>query len=234
MKSYIAISGTGRAGTTFLLNLFHELNLDVGDVHPSQLSSSSFGGLEHSFLDNNLPYIVKSPALCDHIDVIVNSSNISLDLLIIPIRDLHDAAESRRRVTRIGDFYGGVLGHFSLLPHLQENLLAKKFYRLVFFASYASIPIVFLHFPKFAQDKKYLYSCINSFLTQQGIDYCKFSKAFDVVYKPDRIHSFESKTSFFRVCFDFWISLVLFFKFRINRFRVMLKIRHRFSRFFHK
>ena len=35
LKRHTAISGTGRAGTTFLISLFHELGLDVGNINPN-------------------------------------------------------------------------------------------------------------------------------------------------------------------------------------------------------
>ena len=46
LKRHTAISGTGRAGTTFLISLFHELGLDVGNINPNELSTLSYGGLE--------------------------------------------------------------------------------------------------------------------------------------------------------------------------------------------
>ena len=110
MKRHTAISGAGRAGTTLLISLFHELDLDVGDINHNELSNLSYGDLELNICDENAPYKVKSPTLCGQIETIVNSSEVTLDLLIIPIRDRSEAAESRHRVTRLGNYYGGIWG----------------------------------------------------------------------------------------------------------------------------
>ena len=227
LKRHTAISGTGRAGTTFLISLFHELGLDVGDINPNKLSTLSYGGLELNIFDEDAPYIVKSPALCDQIEIIVGSKEVTLDLLIIPIRDLRDAAESRRRVTRLGHYYGGILGSFSLLPGIQENLLSKKLYKLVYFASSASIPIIFLQFPKFAKEKEYLYSNLEKFLLSKKINYSQFSTAFEKMYKAERIHKFSSKLNIIQILGDLYLTIILILKSCTNRIRVILKIKQR-------
>ena len=65
------ISGTGRAGTTFLMQLFTELGLDTGFKRVSDNKSyfpTARAGLEQDLFDRKGPRIVKSPFLCDHVD----------------------------------------------------------------------------------------------------------------------------------------------------------------------
>ena len=99
-----------RAGTTFLISIFHELALDVREINTNELSNLSNGDLELNIFDENAPNIVNSTALCGQIETVVNSSEVTLGLVIIPTRDLSEAAESRRRVTRLGNYYGGIWG----------------------------------------------------------------------------------------------------------------------------
>jgi hypothetical protein len=60
-KHHVIISGTGRAGTTFLVQLLTELGLDTGfpDAH-SQIFPNCNAGMEYDIRDPKAPYIVKS------------------------------------------------------------------------------------------------------------------------------------------------------------------------------
>ena len=66
-KHHIIIAGTGRAGTTFLVQLFTELGLDTGfskEDFLTKIDPISHGGLERSLDDANyekLPRVIKSP-----------------------------------------------------------------------------------------------------------------------------------------------------------------------------
>jgi len=75
IRSHIVITGTGRAGTTFLVQLLTHLGLDTGfDVDTIDLSPIARASLETDIRDPNAPYIVKSPFLCDLAEEVVASS----------------------------------------------------------------------------------------------------------------------------------------------------------------
>ena len=61
-KNHIIISGTGRVGTTFLVQLFTALGLDTGF---SDLASDVFAnchaGMEWDIRHPDAPYIIKKP-----------------------------------------------------------------------------------------------------------------------------------------------------------------------------
>src|SRR2546426_1129889 len=100
-KHHIIISGTGRAGTTFLVHLFTELGFDTGFTDcTSAIDPNCNGGMEWDIRDPHAPYIIKSPWLCDYLDEVLESGQYIIDHAIIPTRDLYSAAESRRDVTR--------------------------------------------------------------------------------------------------------------------------------------
>jgi hypothetical protein len=67
-KRHVIISGTGRAGTTFLVQLLTELGLDTGltDSH-TDIFENCNAGMEKDLREPDAPYIVKSPFLCDYL-----------------------------------------------------------------------------------------------------------------------------------------------------------------------
>ncbi|MEA5412634.1 hypothetical protein VB737_12735 [Synechococcus sp. BA-120 BA3] len=132
MRHHVVITGTGRSGTTFLVELLTRLRLDTGwDVENIKETSSSQplrpgmlqsqadvldkgfvypswdpiarAGLEKSIFDPAAPYIVKSPGISNFIAKVLADDRIQLDHVFIPIRDLQAAAESRRMVVRINE-----------------------------------------------------------------------------------------------------------------------------------
>ena len=101
VNSHILIGGTGRAGTTMLVQLFTILGFDTGftveqvtkDVNPV-----SRAGLEFRLNGDKLPHVIKSPWLSEDIQDALDQDRIRVESAIVPIRDLFSAAESRRRV----------------------------------------------------------------------------------------------------------------------------------------
>ena len=103
-RKHIVISGTGRAGTTFLVELLTNLGLETG-YEPSQMNhhqTTGRAGLENNLKSDDCPYIAKDPWFCDYADEILNRDDIVIEHIFIPVRNLAAAAESRRMVTREG------------------------------------------------------------------------------------------------------------------------------------
>jgi hypothetical protein len=193
-KHHIIISGTGRAGTTFLVQLFTVLGFDTGFNDISAVSPHSNAGMEWDIRIEGAPHIIKSPWLCDYLDDVLEESDIVIDHAIIPIRHLGAAAESRRDVSRRtdknlypGDIPGG-LWHTNN-PHDQDAILAGKLYKIVFTLAKRDIPMTLLHFPRFIHDPEFLYRKIGA--TLQGMKYERFLEAFLQVARPDLIHVFH-------------------------------------------
>jgi hypothetical protein len=128
-------------------------------------------GLERRLsADPTTPYVVKDPwlfAYCDQLDM----STIHIDTLIVPMRGLMSAAESRVHQERMAlseqtparDFaaaqvaagtVGGVL--YSLDVVDQARLLAVAFHNLLEWAVRNELPLVLLEFPRLAEDREYL------------------------------------------------------------------------------
>lgn len=178
-ERHLYIAGTGRAGTTFLVRYLTELGLEtILSRNPEAfVDSNANAGLEIAPPDlhrADAPYVVKSPWLGFVIDDILEQGSLPADGVIIPVRDLRQAAASRlileyqaalREAPWLGELksplpvWGRVPG--GLLHSLNEidaqRTLAVSFHHLVERLIREGIPITFLHFPRFVTDSDYLY-----------------------------------------------------------------------------
>jgi hypothetical protein len=201
IRRHVIISGTGRTGTTFLVQLLTELGLDTGFSHPyAKFCEDRRAGMESELWKNpSAPYIVKSPGLCEDLDTILKNENVAIDHAIIPIRDLYSAAESRREVARKGrrkflipQRFLGFRKWLIRRPEDQEKVLAQRFYRLVHTVAEHSIPMTVLFFPRLAKDAGYLFEKLSFLLND--ISYEKFTEAFQKISRPELIHEFAANS----------------------------------------
>lgn len=178
MKHHLLIAGTGRAGTTFLVQYLHGCGLETHLTHKpgASLHQDANAGLEDLPIDGKpLPYVIKTPWLFEFIDRLLQKDDIAIDVVLLPMRDLVEAAASR--VTReMGSRYsslrdpavldectqwetwgktaGGVV--YSLNPIDQARILAVGFHQLTHALAKREIPIVFLDFSRMIEDGDYL------------------------------------------------------------------------------
>lgn len=203
----IFISGTGRAGTTFLVQLLTDLGLDTGysrkrAAEDTGESAEGFfatarAGVERDIFAADNPLIVKSPYLCDHVDDLLKAG-IGISHIIIPVRNLHDAAESRRFVQREttgnsnGDSVAGGLWDTSDAQS-QEAVLAMKLARLIEAATRNEIPLTLLSFPRLVRDSDYTYEKL-AFLFP-FTSRARFRKKFTSRQRLDWVHDFSDAES---------------------------------------
>lgn len=207
MRRHVVISGTGRAGTTFLVALLTNLGFDTGfsEKEIERLKSETArAGLEHDIREEGSPYIIKSPWFCDYAGDVLARKDIVIEHVFIPVRDLDAAAESRkfvhrntilkeklwRRIKR--KFFStnvkGGLWHTNDYDKQKEVLLCQV-YKLLMVLSNTNIPITIMNFPRIVKDSKYLYTKLSSILLD--IDYEKFILSFKETVRIDLIHSFN-------------------------------------------
>lgn len=203
------ITGTGRARTTFLVELFTHLGLETG-FGTDDIASNKFkivrAGLEHDLRNNGCPYIVKSPHFCDYSNDVLRQDDIVIEHVFIPIKDLQAAAESRRYVSKAGVKElslaqriklmirpGGVAGGLwhTNKPEEQEEILLKQVYKLVLALSDTNIPVTLMHYPRITQDNQYLFSKLKPVLP--NIELELLCDTFNNVVRPELVHSFNSK-----------------------------------------
>jgi hypothetical protein len=191
-KGHWLISGTGRAGTTFLVRYLAALGLDTHLAHnrEARCDEHAHAGLEDFGLVGDrevLPKVVKSPWVSEYIEELLSQSDLGLDLAILPVRELSAAASSRvvlemrarhqnsPWIAEIGttwETWGTVPGGavYSLHPLDQARVLAVGFHRLVQRLVEAEVPILFLNFPRFIRDGDYLLRCLRPYLPDTIMD----------------------------------------------------------------
>jgi hypothetical protein len=185
-RSHLLIAGTGRAGTSCLVQYLHALGLDthLSRHTDPQWSASAKAGLEDMPLigsQDDLPYVVKSPWIGEFVDQVIRENKFVIDGVLIPIRDLRDAAASRV-IVELSNIYetsngmssfdnmwdnwavtpGGIV--YSLDVVDQERLLAVKFARLVQVLVKRDIRLIFLDFPRIVEDAQYLYYKLRDYI----------------------------------------------------------------------
>lgn len=195
VRNHVIITGTGRAGTTFLVALLTHLGLDTG-FQPDELTlfAGARAGLEHSLNDPRSPYIVKSPFICDSLDGLLRSGDIGIDLAVVPVRRFAAAAANRAlvqsQVTGAPDGADVVPGGLWDTPQAndQARVLREKFTRLVEALARHDVPTELLWYPRLIQDPDYLHSKLR-FLVGD-IPIADFRTVFDQVVRPDWVHRF--------------------------------------------
>ena len=210
-RRHVVITGTGRAGTTFLVQLFTNLKLDTGYTAESirnDLDENARAGLENDVRKEGAPYIVKSPWFCDYASEVVKREDIVLEHVFIPMRELHAAIESRKHVTKSAvskmPFFkrlkntikppklrGGFV-HTRRAGKL-EKVLLLQLYNLILALSEAQIPVTLLQYPKLIKEPAYLYEKLKPILG--AISFAEFSSVFKQTVRPDLVHDFQKNNS---------------------------------------
>lgn len=152
----VVIAGTGRAGTTLLVQVLTDLGLDTGFGPDASIDERVHAGLERAVDDPSGPRIVKSPELSRSLGRLLERRQVVVDHVIIPIRDLSVASASRVRNTRYGadlHTWGGLFG--TNRATRQREALAVMLAELLVTIARFDLEHTLLLFPRFAFDADY-------------------------------------------------------------------------------
>lgn len=196
-RNHVIIAGTGRTGTTFLVQLLHCLGLEtVNDKTKAKYNycDRTKCGLEYDVLNKSAPYICKDPRFYGYANKVFAREDIVIEHIFIPIRDLYNSAASRLHVhNTFGDVAGGIYdkiceeGNINIEAQKEQNML--NLYSLMFATSKHCVPVTFINYPLMIYDKVYLYNKLNPIL--KGIVSKKFDKVFNVVVHPEWVHDYS-------------------------------------------
>lgn len=186
------ITGTGRAGTTFLVELLTLLGLDTGytpGAAPTDPVSNA--GLEQpSWESADSPYIVKSPLIAGSLHYAMRMGDLVVDHAFLPMRPLREVVASRARVqAEGGDRPGGPM--FPGDREAQACEHARQFHQLMVALARYDIPHTLLEFPRLVEDQAYTFRKLGPLLG--GIDEARFAECFAACARRELVHDFGQR-----------------------------------------
>jgi hypothetical protein len=183
----VVITGTGRAGTTLLVQVLTDLGLDTGFSADHRVDERVNAGLEFRIESPNAPRIVKDPNLSRRLGGLLDGGEVEIEHVIIPVRDLDVAVASRVRNTKYGSnlhTFGGLFGT-ARATH-QREALALLFYELLYTVARYDLPHTFLLFPRFTEDWEYTYEHLG--FLDPTIPPVRWKEALTARVDPAKIH----------------------------------------------
>lgn len=188
----IIITGAGRSGTSFLMELFTMLDFNTGFSKKEIANFLKNPPFERAGFEKNYSKdfeIIKSPGFMMTPELIVTNWN-DFEYLIIPVRKSKDSSKSRiliqEKSGNESSVNGGMIGIDKIDEEKQEQYLLKRFYNFFFEISILeNKKIIFVRYPELKDNSRYLFEKINMILTKKKIDYPKFKKQFDFIRKED-------------------------------------------------
>jgi len=187
LNSKILISGTGRAGTTFLIKIFSFLKFDTGFNelnYDDYIFKNCNAGMELNYTDSY--YILKNPIFITKIQEIIDF-NINIEYMIIPIRDYNKSAKSRLKNgidindTIPGGSIGNVIDESSQVLYYNKIMSEYLYYMVKY-----DIPTIFIDFEKMISDKLYLYNKLKVVLDKKNISIDNFNKYYDIATESSK------------------------------------------------
>jgi hypothetical protein len=231
---HILITGTGRAGTTLLVQIFTALGLDTGYTLDDALDGVdrlARAGLEPNLQKHHFSQVVKAPGQAEHIKRLLQTEGFELEAAILPMRELFAAAESRRNVHRLALEAGkDPRKHPGSLwktddPTDQEIHLVFQFYQCLQPIVASRAPVHMLDFPSFAYDASYLFQTLQPIFGVRGISEHDVAAALDLVARPDLINNFSNRQAPGKRAAEFSYTSDELFKYANRRFLKFIRLR---------
>lgn len=191
----IIITGPGRSGTSFLVQLLTRLGFDTG-FQPGQehYNEATRAGCEQSitvdivggYVDRRAleraPRILKSPAWALALKGFVQHGVVEVDHVFLPIRDLDKAAASRLDAGL--DWMVIQTEDLEAKRQDQASVLAMVLGRAVEACEVCDIPYTIMRFPRFVKDAAYCREKLGEGLDMKGKD---FEAVFQTLANPAQV-----------------------------------------------
>eukprot|EP00963_Diacronema_lutheri_P011015 scaffold1301_cov363-Pavlova_lutheri.AAC.1 len=199
------ISGTGRAGTTFLVALLTLCGAPTGFdekvVNKTVYGTAAHAGLEvaptiHNGVivctQNPRCEIFKQPGLADENRVVqwINATN--LHTVIVPLRRMEDAARSREFQTKHHDPHRGGFTHANSVPSQISYFEHSVTYLMWQLSRHLHIETIILSYPEHVLDWRYSYAKLLPVLNRYDITMELFKTMHAHLSRKSFVHSFSA------------------------------------------
>jgi hypothetical protein len=195
----IIITGPGRSGTTFLVQLLTRLGFDTGFTSGAEPYAEMLrAGCEwHMTFNTQLetpaaikaridaaPQVLKSPDWSLVLKWLLGNGLIEVDHVLLPLRDIDTAARSRLAVGL--DWM--VASHLDGDERIQDQatIMAMSVGRTVEACVLFEVPCTILRFPSLVTDPAYCYRKLRGIVDQ---DYNEFLEAWTQLSRPQQIRT---------------------------------------------
>jgi hypothetical protein len=210
-RRHLLIAGTGRAGTSALVRYLNGLGLETHLSKPGgsddwhDMAQAGFEDLPLCKSGDDLPYVIKLPWAYQVIDQILSDPKIKLDAVLVPTRELIEAAASRsivqlQAMNRNSEWLsevaspwehwattpGGAI--FSVSPIDQARLLAVGFHHLIERVVRADVPVVLLSFARLVSEPDYLFAKLRNLLPA-GISLEQAREVHAATFSPELVRT---------------------------------------------
>lgn len=203
MSKHSVITGTGRSGTSFIVELLTRLGVDTG-FDASNIQKHKYAdaeaGMEINLLNLvNPPYLVKDPSFTEYFSKVIEREDLLLEHVFVVLRDLKAAAGSRKHVEERTDksLYkaGGLPGGFSGAENVeeQEQVLLTRIFELSLQLASTDCQVTLLSYPLLVENPEYLYEKLTPLLN--GIGKSKFLEIFHIIVDKKKVHKLSGNDS---------------------------------------
>lgn len=188
-EKYTLITGTGRAGTTFMVELFTFLKMPTGfnnkDTDQTQKTRAK-AGLERGNWSPGIE-IIKTPYAILRTNIMNFIKNKKLKWIVVPLRKGEDVAKSRDAMGhgQNGGYWAGAKNKHEM-KIINDDLLSNLFY----LCAEHNIEIITVAFPRDVNDADYMYTRLEPIFKHYRINKDSFVNAHKIIANPSFVHSF--------------------------------------------
>jgi hypothetical protein len=195
----VFITGPGRSGTTFLIQLFTRLGYNTGlepynegyeaecragcEVGPETEIEGTPDEIRQAFI--SAPHIIKGPVWAYLLKYFVKNDLVEVEHVFMPLRDLTVATYSRLSVgldfLLDKDFIETPGAH---VEERQENILALLVGKVVEVCYLYDVPLTLMRFPQLVEDADYCFRKVTEF---DEINRKRFDAEFERLAQPSQI-----------------------------------------------
>ncbi|NIR27212.1 MAG: hypothetical protein GWN77_09675 [Gammaproteobacteria bacterium] len=182
----VFITGPGRSGTSFLMQLLTRLGMDTGFEPYKELFVDDLrAGCEWDItVDDDFdkaPRFIKGPVWAYMLKYMLTNNTTQIDHVVMPLRDLTESAESRLDVGlefMVDKEYVKMPGQH--LMEVQENVLAMLTGKVLEACYLYRIPLTLMRFPRLVEDDAYCWLKVSEFA---DVDYDDFREKWTELVK---------------------------------------------------